>query len=179
MRASALRWTLMLAFVAVILGGPAAFGALRGEFAPPAAPLPGHGAVAELTMTGKVTGNFRGAGVNGAINVVGLSFELSAVTDAHSHLRTGRSVCDGVDFRKPTDAATPALFGSLSKNETITRAVFREHALTITLIDAVLHSVRHVVAGTTGAYEDVTLLPSEIEFTWTATGQTAVHRCVP
>ena len=108
-----------------------------------------------------------------------LGFDLSAVTDPHRHLRTGRSVCDGVDFRKPTDAATPALFGSLSKNGTIARAVFREHALTITLTDAVLHSVRHLVAGTTGAYEDVTLVPSEIEFAWTVTGQTAGHRCAP
>jgi hypothetical protein len=55
--------------------------------------------------------------------------------------------------------------------------VFREHALTITPTDAGLASVRHVVAGTTGTYEDVTLVPSEIEFSWHATGHTAVHRC--
>jgi hypothetical protein len=46
MRVSALRWTL-LAVVGVILGGSAAFGASRGEFARLAPPLPGHGAIAE------------------------------------------------------------------------------------------------------------------------------------
>ncbi|MBV9607377.1 MAG: type VI secretion system tube protein Hcp [Solirubrobacterales bacterium] len=178
MRISALRWTLLLAFVGVILGGPAAYGALRDEFAPPAAPLPGHAAIAELTMTGRVSGAFRGGGPNGAINVVGLSLGFSQGVDVHSGLVNGKPACSGVEFRKPTDASTPSLFASLATNETIANATFRERGLTITLTNAALSSVRHVVAGTTGAYEDVTLLPLQIEVTWDATGRTAVHRCV-
>lgn len=73
--------------------------------------------------------------------------------------------------------ATSELFGWLSMNETIARAVFRDHRVTLT--DAALHSIRHVAAGTTGAYEDVTLVPGEIEFVWHATGRTVVHRCAP
>lgn len=178
MRVSVLRWILLPAVVGIILGAPAASGALHDEFAPPAAPLPGHAAIAELAMTGRVTGNFRGGGPNGAINVVGLSFGLSESLDARSGSVSGRPICSGVDFRKPTDAATPALFASLATSEIISRATFRERGLTITLTDAALSSIRHVVAGTTGAYEDVTLFPREIEFTWDATGHTAVHRCV-
>lgn len=178
MRVPALRWTLLLAFVGVILGGPAAYGALRDEFAPPAAPLPGHAAIAELTMIGRATGNFTGGGPNGAVNVVGLSFGLSRSQDVESGLLGSKALCSGVEFRKPTDAATPALFASLARNEVIARATFRERGLTITLTDAALTSVRHVVAGTTGAYEDVTLFAHQIEFTWDATGHTAVHRCV-
>jgi type VI protein secretion system component Hcp len=178
MRVSALRWTLLVAVVGLILGGPAAYGALRDEFAPPAAPLPGHAAIAELAMTGKVSGSFRGGGPNGAINVVGFSFGLSQSLAAHTGFLNGRAACSGVDFRKPTDAATPALFASLATNEVIAHATFRERGLTITLTDAGLASVRHVVAGTTGAYEDVTLFPREIAFTWEATGHTAVHRCL-
>jgi type VI protein secretion system component Hcp len=177
MRVPALRWTLLLAFVGVILGGPAAYGALRDEFAPPATPLPGHAAIAELTMIGKVTGIFRGGGPNDAINVVGLSFELNQRVDPHTLHLNGRSDCGGVDFRKPSDAATPALFTSLSTNEVISSARFRERGLTITLTDAVFASVRHVAAGTTGAYEDVTLVPRQIDFTWDATGRTSTHHC--
>ena len=177
MRISALRWSLLLAVVGVILGGPAAFGALRDECAQPAPPLPGHGAIAELTMTGPRTGSFRGGGPNGAINVVGLSFGLSQPVDARNGLVSGKIGCNGVDFRKPTDEATPALFASLATNEVITSARFRERGLMITLTNAGLGSVRHVVAGTTGAYEDVTLFPHEIEVTWDATARTAVHRC--
>lgn len=177
MRVSALRWTLLLAFVGAILGGPAAYGALRDEFAPPAAPLPGHAAIAELTMTGQRTGNFTGGGPRGAINVVGLSFGLSQSLNASNGLLSGKSACSGIDFRKPTDPSTPALFASQATNETITSARFRERGLTITLTHSVLASVRHVAAGTTGAYEDVALFPHEIEVTWDATGHTAVHRC--
>ncbi len=178
MRVPALRWTLLLAFVAVILGGPAAYGALRDEFSPPAAPLPGHAAIAELTMTGQRTGNFIGGGPSGAINVVGLSFGLSQSVNASNGLLSGKSACSGIDFRKPTDASTPALFAAQATNENITSARFRERGLTITLPNAAIASIRHVVAGTTGAYEDVTLFAHQIEVTWDATGHTAVHRCV-
>lgn len=181
MRVLALRWSLSLTFagviLGVILGGPAAYGALRDEFAPPPAPLPGHGAIAELTMTGSVTRNFRGGGRDGAISVVGLSFGLSQPVETHSGSVTGKIVCSAVDFRKPTDAATPALFTALATNEVITSARFRERGLTITLSNAVLASVRHVAAGTSGAYEDVALVPHGIEVVWDATGHTAVHRC--
>lgn len=178
MRFSALRWVLLLAFVGAVLGAPAAYGALRDEFAPPPPPLAGHGAIGELTMTGSVTGNFTGGGRNGAISVVGLSFGMSQPIDTHIGTPTGKTVCSGVELRKPTDAATPALFASLATNETITSARFRERGLTITLSHALLTSVRHVVAGTTGAYEDVTLVPRQIEITWDATGHTAVHHCM-
>lgn len=178
MRVLALRWTLLLAVVGVILGAPAAYGALRDEFAAPAPPLPGHtAAIGELTMTGRLTGSFRGGGANGAIEVVATSFGLSQSVDTHTGVLTGKTVCSGVEFRKPTDSATPALFASLATNETITSARFRERGLTITLTDAVLSSVRHVVAGSTGAYEDVTFVPHEIEVTWDATRHSASHRC--
>jgi type VI protein secretion system component Hcp len=178
MRVLALRWTLLPAVVGVVLGAPAAYGALREEFAPPAAPLPGHGAIAELTMTGRVTGNFRGGGPNEAINVVGLSFGLSQAVSPHVGVLSGKTACSGVDFRKPTDASTPALFASLATNEIITSARFRERGLTITLTDAALASVRHVIGATTGSYEDVTLFPRDIEVTWDATGRSALHRCI-
>lgn len=179
MRVSALRWTLLPAVVGVVLGAPAAYGALRDEFAAPAPPLPGHTAViGELTMTGKVQGRFRGGAANGAINVLGTSLGLSQSVDTHHGFLTGKTVCSGVEFRKPTDSATPALFASLATNETITTARFSERGLTITLTDAVLSSVRHVVAGSTGAYEDVTFVPRGIEITWDANGHSASHQCI-
>lgn len=129
-------------------------------------------------MIGKATGNFTGRGPNGAVNVVGLSVGLGRSHEAQSGILGTKAFCTGVEFRKPTDAATTALFASLARNEAIARAMFCERGLTITLTDPALTSVRHVVAATTGAYEDVTLFAHEIEFTWDATGHTAVHRCV-
>jgi hypothetical protein len=127
-------------------------------------------------MTGRVTENFRGGGPNGAIIVEGVSFALSRPLELHSRLLQATSVCDGVDLRKPTDAATRALLESPLRSETIGRAKFRERGLTITPTDLTLASVRHVGAGTTGAYEAVPVAPSQVEFTCDATGDTAVHR---
>jgi type VI protein secretion system component Hcp len=178
MRALHLRWILPLAALAIVVGASVASGALRDNFTKPVTPLPGHGAVAHLTLTGSRQGELRGGGANGAINVVALDFILKRAFDAHTQLPTaGRPLCRGVSFRKPTDASTPALVQAESTNEVITRAVFRENGLTISLTNAVVAAVHHLAAAQSGQYEDVVLAPSRIEFEWTANGATAVHDC--
>ena len=178
MRVPRLRWVLLLSAIALVAGASAAFGALSDTFSKAPPPLPGHRPVAQLTMTGRTTGAFTGSGPGGTIDVVGLDFQLMSLTDVHTGLPLGKTVCERFNFRKPTDSSTPLLYQAASANEVITRAVFQETGLMITLTNAVIGSVHHVDAGTTGQYEDVALAPQTIEFTWTRTGRTATHECV-
>jgi len=177
MRALHLRWILPLAAIAIVAGASVASGAFRDNFTKPVPPLPGHGAVAHLTLTGRHQGQIRGGGANGAINVVGLDFLVKRGFDAGTQLPIGKALCRGVSFRKPTDSSTPALFEAFSRNEVITQAVFRENGLTITLTSAAVGSVHHLAAAQSGHFEDVVLAPSRIEFAWDATGETTVHEC--
>jgi type VI secretion system Hcp family effector len=173
-----LRWILPLAAIAIVVSASVALGAFRDNFTKPAPPLPGHGAVAHLTLTGARQGELRGGGANGAINVVGLDFVLKRPFDAGTQLPTaGKAMCRGVSFRKPTDASTPALYQAESTNEVMSRAVFREAGLTISLTNAAVASVHHLAAAQSGHFEDVVLAPRRIEFEWTANGATSVHDC--
>ena len=177
MRALHLRWILPLAAIAIVAGASVTFGAFRDNFTKPVPPLPGHGAVAHLTLTGRHQGEIKGGGANGAINVVGLDFLLKRGFDARTQLPIGKALCRGVSFRKPTDSSTPALFEAFSRNEVISQAVFRENGLTITLTNAAVASVHHLAAAQSGHFEDVVLAPNRIEFAWDATGETTVHEC--
>lgn len=177
MRAPRLRWVLLLCAVALVVGASAAFGALSDTFSKPPPPLPAHRAVAQLMMTGQSTGNFAGSGPSRTIDVVALDFELMRQNDSHTGLPTLPPVCGRVNFRKPTDQSTPLLFLAADRGENITRAIFRENGLEIMLTNAVIASVHHVAAGTTGQYEDVALAPERITTTWTATGITTTQDC--
>jgi type VI protein secretion system component Hcp len=173
-----LRWSLALAVVVIVVGGSVAFAAFRDNFDRPAAPIATSGAVAQLTLTGRTSGHIRGGEANGTIRVVGLDFILKhASFDAQTQLPTGKELCRGVSFRKPTDASTPLLFQAEARNEVMTQAVFRENGLTITLTDSLLAEVHHLATGHTGQYEDVVLAPSTIEFEWTQGGIAASHDC--
>lgn len=185
-----LRLTVSLAAIAFVVGASAAFGALNNNFTKPGAPVPGHGPVAFLTMRGATSGAFIGGVTEphhqGAIAVLALDFGLSHPTQPSTGLALGHSVCTGVNFRKPTDRTTPRLFAAAATNEVITRAVFDEvgpapggnaNSLTIELTNATVTSAHHVDATTSGRYEDVTLAPQRITFTWEPGAVTAEHDC--
>jgi type VI secretion system secreted protein Hcp len=186
-----LRWTGPLIAVAIVAGATTAIAQLSDDFTNPPAPIPGHGQVTYLTMIGAHTGAFTGGVVQrtheGAIAVLALDGGLTVPTDQATGQPAGRATCNGVEFRKPTDRATPLLFDAAANNENITSATFNEYAansqgaavltLQLRLTNAHLTSVHHVNGTTSGAYDDVTLVPSTVRVTWKPTGTVSQYDC--
>lgn len=184
------RWMGQLVAVALVAGAATAVAQLSDNFTNPPAPVPGHGLTTFLTMTGQKTGAFTGGvtqkGHEGAIAVLALQGGLR-VPVSNTGVPSGRAACNGIDFRKPTDQATPLLFTAAADNETITSATFSEfqasangtEALTlqIRLTNAHITSIHHVNSTTTGAYEDVTLAPTTVAYTWKPTGTASKYGC--
>jgi type VI secretion system secreted protein Hcp len=180
-----------LAAVAIVVGSAAAFGALGESYTPPPAPVPGKGLPSYLAMKGQKTGNFTGGstqkGREGQIQVLALDFGLKSPRDPASGLPTGRTICDAVNFRKPIDQSTPLLLNAISTNENITTAVFNEFRttpqgaeqqfFTVELTNASIASVHAVTATTTGAYEDVTMIPQTVKVTWKTGGIVTTYDC--
>jgi type VI secretion system secreted protein Hcp len=164
---------------------------LSDNFTNPPAPVPGHGHVTYLTMTGARTGAFTGGvtlkGHAGAIEVLGLDGGLTDQIDSSTGQATGKTLCTGINFRKPTDRSTPQLFNAAATLETITTATFDEYqvtstgalqvALQIKLTNAHVTSIHHVTATTTGAFDDVTLVPSTVRVTWKPANVFSQHNC--
>jgi type VI secretion system Hcp family effector len=178
-----------LVAVALVAGAATAVAQLSDNFTNPPAPVPGHGTTTYLTMTGShgpFTGGVTAKGHAGAIAVLGLD---GGITDTLSSTGqpVGRAACDGVNFRKPTDRATPLLIAAAGDGETITTATFNEYqpagagtetlALQINLTDSIITSMHHVDSTTTGAYDDVTLVPAKVTYTWKPTGTVATYTC--
>jgi type VI secretion system Hcp family effector len=185
------RWIGQLVAVALVVGAATAFAQLSDNFTNPPAPVPGHGTLTYLTMTGSVTGKFTGGvaqkGHEGAIAVLGLDAGLTVATDQNTGLPTGRAACDGVHFRKPTDRATPLLLHAAGTGENITSAYFNEYqtspsgqaqiALQVKLTNARITSLHHVTATTTGAFDDLTLVPAVVRFTWKPSNTVSEFTC--
>jgi type VI secretion system secreted protein Hcp len=177
--------------VAITAGAATGIAQLSDNFTSPAAPVPGHGVLTYLSMKGAHTGAFTGgvtqAGHKGAIAVLGLDVELTVPTSQSTGLPSGKAVCKGLNFRKPTDRATPLLFAAAATGETITSAIFNEYqtspagkqmlTLQIRLTNAFISSLHHVNATTTGAYDDATLVPSAVTLTWKPTNTTSQYNC--
>ena len=187
------RFAVPLAAAAIVIGASVASGALDGNFTNREAPVPGQGTLGYLKMTGATTGTFVGdvntRGHAGAIGVLALDLGLTRPVDEGGRV-LGRERCDAVSFRKRTDRSTPQLFHAEATNETITSAVFDQVSpgtpnapsatvLTVDLTNAVISSIHHVDATTTGAYEDVTLIPQKMTVTWTAGGIASSVECLP
>jgi type VI secretion system Hcp family effector len=176
--------------VALVAGAATAVAQLSDNFTNPPAPVPGHGQLTFLSMTGQHTGAFTGGvtqkGHVGAIGVLGLEAGLT-VSVGSTGQPNGRAVCSGISFRKATDRATPLLFAAAGNNELITTATFTEYqtstaggqtqALQIKLTNAYITAVHHVDSTTSGPYEDVTLEPQKVTFTWKPAGTVAVYNC--
>jgi type VI secretion system Hcp family effector len=191
MRRLRVRWIGQLVAVALVAGAATAVAQLSDNFTNPPAPVPGHGQTTYLTMKGAKTGTFTG-GVTlrthvGAIAVLALQGGLASPVSA-SGLPTGRAACTGIDFRKPTDRATPLLIAAAANDETITTATFSEYqtspsgveslTLQIKLTNAIITSVHHVDSTTTGPYDDVTLVPSVVSYLWKPTNTVAQYSCL-
>jgi type VI secretion system secreted protein Hcp len=186
-----LGWSVPLAAIAIVVGAAAAFGALGESYTPPPAPVPGKGLATFLAMKGQKTGSFIGGatqkGREGQIQVIALDFGLKSPRDPASGLPTGKTICEGVNFRKPTDQSTPLLLNALSTNENITSAVFNEFRpstqgseqqfFTVELTNSSLAVLHAVTATTTGAYDDVTLIPQQVKVTWKPGGIVATYDC--
>jgi type VI secretion system secreted protein Hcp len=184
-------WSVPLAAIAIVVGAAAAFGALGDSYTPPTAPVPGKGLSTFLAMKGQKTGIFNGGttqkGREGQIQVIALDFGLKSPHDPVSGLPTGKTVCEAVNFRKPTDQSTPLLLNAISTNENITSAVFNEFRtttqgseqqfFTVELTNSSLAAVHAVTATTTGAYDDVTLIPQRVKVTWKPGGVIATYDC--
>ena len=178
------RWVGLLVSVAIVAGAATAFGDLTSDFSPTAAPVPGGtGSYIYLQMTGTTASQFTGpvqvSGYRGAIDV--LALDLTSTP-------TGTSPCNGIEFRKPTDQTTPALFLAQRTNEAIKSAVFDEvHSLTkgsvvmlrATASNLTITSIHHVDSTTTGAYEDVTLTPAKVAVEWVPTKHITQYLCSP
>ncbi|MFL5823304.1 MAG: type VI secretion system tube protein TssD [Solirubrobacteraceae bacterium] len=187
-----LRWAGPLAAVAIVAGAATGIAQLSDNFTNPAAPVPGHGMLTYLTMTGSHTGQFTGGvtqkGHEGTIAVLGLDTGVTVALGAGSGgAGSGRPVCDGVNFRKPTDRATPLIFAAAAVGETIIGATFNEYhttpsgqdqlAFQIKLTNSHIASVHHVAATTTGAYDDIKLVPEAVKYTWKPTNTVTQWNC--
>jgi type VI secretion system Hcp family effector len=123
----------------------------------------------------------------GPLGVIGLDGGLTVATSSSTGLPTGRVSCDGINFRKPTDRSTPALFAAAARGETISNATFNEYqlfssgvrtlALQTKLKNVFISSLHHVNATTTGAYDDVTPVPAVVTLTWKPTNKTSQVSC--
>ena len=185
-----LRWAGPLAAVAIAAGAATGIAQLSDNFTNPPAPVPGHGSLTYLTMTGAHTGVFTGGVTQkahvGAIAVLGLDAGLTAATSS-TGTPVGRVTCDGVNFRKPTDRATPPIFAAAADGETIKTAVFNEYepspngtqhlALQIKLTNSFIVSAHHVTATTTGPYDDVKLVPASVKITWAPSATVSQFSC--
>jgi type VI secretion system secreted protein Hcp len=187
-----LRWIGPLVAVALTAGAATGLAQLSDNFTNPAAPVPGKGLVTYLSMTG-TTGKFTGGVTQGShagdISVLALDFGLATPIDPSTGQPTGRAACNGIDFRKPTDRATPLLFSAAAAGQNITSATFDEYqggaqgiqtlALEIKVTNAIITSVHHVDGTTTGAYDDVTLKPGQVTMTWKPGNIKAQFSCSP
>ncbi len=178
------RWIGPLVAVAIVAGAATGLAQLSDNFTNPAAPVPGPAPASYLvTKNPAITGGATASGHKGQISVLGLDFGANY-----------NSLCSGLDFRKPTDQATPTLFNAAMTNQTIGTATFTEYraagpvkgsapepTLQIIATNSTV-SIHHVDATTTGAYDDVTLTPNNVTIKWLAgpsSQHTATHfQCV-